>query len=340
MTRIRFGRLAVAGLTVALTFAAATHVRADAKAFNALEAAINKSHHIALNAGNYTQLAQSLHGTTPRTVRPINLATNQPSASNSSLTLMGNNLTMGKMYSWDRSQQACLLAICVNASDPYGVAINGLKKGDVVTVLNPVGVCGFSKDTGHPFLSSLIGLLGEGAEDAVEALEGTTQFNNVIQSATQDLQNACKATGAPEKLRDPFGIQPGTSGFGLEEGGLVVMMPQAGGIYYSGDSNNRSVWATQPRSITAARGCPAYLGPPRGTVVNVNTLPLFFVGHNAPNSGVCTTDGTAYILAWDFAYGDNTGTYQLVVRVTQGSASAPPSVSSSPAVARKARTTR
>jgi hypothetical protein len=51
---------------------------------------------------------------------------------------MGNNLTMGKMYSWDRSQQACLLAICVNASDPYGVAINGLKKGDVVTVLNPV----------------------------------------------------------------------------------------------------------------------------------------------------------------------------------------------------------
>ncbi len=58
MSRIRFGRIAAAGLAVALTFAAATHVRADAKEFNAIEAAITKSHHIPLNAGNYTQRAK------------------------------------------------------------------------------------------------------------------------------------------------------------------------------------------------------------------------------------------------------------------------------------------
>src|SRR6516164_4258103 len=45
MTRMRFGRLAVTGLAFALTFAAATHVRAD---FKNIDAAIRKYAHITI----------------------------------------------------------------------------------------------------------------------------------------------------------------------------------------------------------------------------------------------------------------------------------------------------
>ncbi len=71
-----------------------------------------------------------------------------------------------------------------------------------------------------------------------------------------------------------------------------------------------------------------------------NNPPFFFLGHNVPNVGTCSTGGVAYILAWDSVFTDNAGSYQLFVKLTRGGASPSPSAPASPAVARKARTGR
>jgi hypothetical protein len=356
MLRIRYGRLAVAGLTVALTLTLGTRARAqtkktqtpDAQAraeFSAISQQILKSKRISLgtaskpgvsaavavngSANGFLQLKQVLHKATAQRVQAVQLSTNQ--SSTSSIIQVGSAAVgLGVEFDWDRSQQACLVGMAINASDTLGVAIGGLKAGDKVEVLRATGICTFDKDTGHPLLASLIGLLGEGTQDAIDAFVGT-EFDNVIKSATTDLQNAAKGSGKGTMQRDPYGIVPGSNSYGLDEGGLVVMMPQAGGIYYSGGGHSPAS-ASLPHVFGQARGLPADLAP------YANIIPLYFLGHSVPNGGaVCQNDGVAYVLAWDWAYGDNAGTYQVVVRLTRGNGSASPPPST-PAVVRKART--
>jgi hypothetical protein len=360
MTRIRLGRLAVAGLAVALTFASDAGARAqstktqnpDARAsaeYAQIAQMISKYKRITFPGGNqgpsnpgartthvatgtvssgFIQAKQALHKATAQTVRAVHLSTKQ--ASTSSIQQLGSSSTgMGVEFDWDRSQQACLVGLAINASDPLGVAIGGLKAGDKVEILRATGVCTFDKDTGHPFLASPIGLLGEGTQDAIDAFVGT-EFDNVIQSATQDLQTAAKGTGKGTMPRDPYGIEPGSNKYGLSEGGVVVIMPQAGGIYYGGSDH-----ASLPHVFGQARGLPVLL------TSYASISPLYFLGHTVPNGGaVCSADGVAYVLAWDFAYADNAGTYQVVVRLTQGGGGTSPSPSASPAVAKKAKASR
>jgi hypothetical protein len=357
MTRIRFGRLAVSGLTVALTLALGARASAQAKKtqtpdaqaraqFSAISQQILKSKRISLptannaagsskvvvqgSANGFLQLKQVLLKATAQRVAAVNLSTNQPSTS-SIMQIGSSSNGTGQEFDWDRSQPACLVGMAINAADQLGVAIGGLKAGDKVEIIRATGVCTFDKDTGNPLLASLIGLLGEGTQDAIDAFVGT-EFDNVIQSATTDLQNAAKGSGKGTMQRDPYGIFPGSNSYGLSEGGLVVMMPQAGGIYYSG-SGGSTARASLPHVFGQARGLPADLAP------YANIIPLYFLGHTVPNGGaVCQTDGVAYVLAWDWAYGDNAGTYQVVVRLTRGNGSFSPSPSATPAVVKKART--
>ncbi len=285
------------------------------------------------SANGFLQLKQVLQKATAQRVAAVNLSTNQ--ASTSSIIQVGSAAAgLGVEFDWDRSQQACLLGMAINAADTLGVAIGGLKAGDKVEVVQATGVCTFDKDTGNPLLSSLIGLLGDGAEAVVDAESGSTQFNSTIQSATQTLQTLAKGSGKGTMPRDPFGIVQGSNSYGLDEGGVVVMMPQAGGIYYSGGGHSPAS-ARLPHVFGQARGLPADLAP------YANIVPLYFLGHTVPNGGaVCQTDGVAYVLAWDWNYSDNAGTYQVVVRLTRGNGSASPLPSATPAVVRKARTTR
>ena len=142
------------------------------------------------SANGFLQLKQVLHKATGERVQAVKLSTNQ--SSTSSIIQLGSSPTgTGVEFDWDRSQPACLVGMAINASDTLGVAIGGLKAGDKVEVLRATGICTFDKDTGHPLLASLIGLLGEGTQDAIDAFVGT-EFDNVIKSATTDLQTRPK----------------------------------------------------------------------------------------------------------------------------------------------------
>jgi len=345
MTRIRFGRLTVAGLAVALTFAAATHVRAD---FKAVQSAIKRSARISLpkepaapgtpaapakpagqprggakrvtvtaSGATFLQLKESITGQKRKTVPAIKLATGQTSGS--TITTVGTAPTgFGTTFNWDRSQQSVLLVVFVNAADPLGVSITGLQPGDVIDVRSASGMASFSKDTGNSVASSIIGFVADGTAAVVGALDpGSQGVTQAIQAAGQQAQNLFKGTGAAQKFRDAFGVEPSTHGYGLEEGGVVVCMPQGGGTYYSADSDHRSYWATIPSAVGQPRGLPkAYQS-------QSNNPPFFFIGQaqSSPNAQTCQSDNPAYILAWDFAYGDNAGTYEVFVQLTQGSSS-------------------
>jgi len=354
MTRIRLGRIAATGLAVALTLAAATCVRADFKSLdkrahqdhripltlsapNAAHAGAANQAHAGTNskspapgsrpakvtitnqghthvAVNYLLEAQSLHKAKAKTVPAHRFATNDQSGS--TITTVGNAPAgFGKIFNWDRKQPSCLLVVFVNSADMLGVCINNMQAGDTIEVSSATGMASFSKDTGNPLISSIIGLIGEGATAAVDGLTGSTQFNQAISDAASFAQSQFKGTGDPEKFRDAFGVDHNTGGHALAEGGVLVCLPQAGGTYYSSD--DRSGWATDaPKG--QARGLPSYLQQ------SSTSNSAFFLGQNVHNSGVCTTNGQAYILAWDFAYADNAGTYQLFVKLTQGSSSSQP----------------
>jgi hypothetical protein len=337
MTRIRIGRLTVTGLAVALTFAAATHARAD---FKAIQAAISKSARIPLSGtapanqprggaakkaagstagGNsaFLQLKESLTGAKRQTLRAVKLSTGQPS--NSTITTVGTAPPgFGTTFNWDRSQQSALLVIFVNAADPLGVSITGLQQGDTIQIKSASGTASFSKDTGNSILSSIIGIVADGTAAVVSAIDPTSKnVGTEIEDAGKQAQNLFKGSGNPEKFRDPFGVEPSTHGFGLQEGGVVVCMPQGNGTFYSADSNHRSYWATMPTAVGQPRGLPTVYKS------QSSLAPFFFIGQNNTNSAVCQSNNPAYILAWDFAYGDNAGTYTVFVQLTQAGAQGP-----------------
>jgi hypothetical protein len=374
MTRIRLGRITATGLAVALTLAAATHVRAD---FKTIDAAIRKYAHITIvpptpanqhpaatnqphvGAGTsskspapgsrpakvtitnkgpahpvvmFLPLAESLLKAKAQRARAIKHITKEDSTSG--IVVVGNAPPgFGKEFDWDRSQQSALLSVFVNPADPLGVAITGLKQGDLVEVKSASGLCSFSKDTGNPIISSIIGLLGEGTSAAVDALTGSTAANTAITDAASFAQSLFKGTGAGQQFRDAFGAAD-TGGAALEEGGVVVCMPQAQGPYYSANPDSKNFWATNPPSIGAARGLPkAYQ--------SMSNPPFFFLSRTpGQNVWTCGTDGVAYILAWDFAFADNAGSYNLFVKLTQGGASGSSGGSNNPPIFKRAQTRR
>lgn len=258
----------------------------------------------------YMKLAQSLYkGKSLKTVTAITLADKKPIGSH--VTTVGGDLPagFGKEFTWDRSTESIKLAIVVNPADPLGVSISNLKKGDTIVVTSVSGKASFSKNTGHPLLSSIVGALAEGAKAYLDS-QDDKQYDPIVDAASKVITDQLKATDDAQQFRDAFGLAD-EGGWGLEEGGVVVCMPQAQGPIYSGDPDHRDHWASQPRRLTDARGLPAWLSG------IARTHPLFFLGRNTKNTAVCGQDGEAFLLAWDFAFADNAGFYKVFVTVTQ-----------------------
>ena len=383
MKRFRLDHFTVAGLAFALTFAVATRVCADQKTFNAIQSAILKSARIPLSntpapvnrpggtatystsgLATYMSLKQALHNSKARTMQAIRADSAQ--ATGSTTTVIGSPPAgYGNVFTWDRSQQSCMLLLFLNPADPTGVAISGLAQGDTVQVVNATGLCSFSKDTGNPLIAGIITLIADGAADAVALFgpggagggstptqgtgttptptpgksgsgSGANSAVGAIEQTGKDFAALFQGTGAAEKFRDPFGVDPNTHGYALQEGGVVVCMPQNQGLTYSSDSDHRKFWAGNPAAMGQVRTLPS---PYRNVASQV---PFFFLGQYVNNTAACGTNGTAYILAWDVAYGDNAGFYEVWVQLTRGGngSNTTPATPASPAVARKARAPR
>jgi hypothetical protein len=230
----------------------------------------------------------------------------------------------GKDFMWDRKDQSIILVMFINTADNLGSSISNLKAGDTIQITSATGTAGFSKDTGHPLLSSIVGLLAAGTKAVLDAT-GDSAFDPVVAAAEQFAKDQFKGTGAAQQIRDAFGVDE-SGGFALAEGGVIVVLPQAQGPYYSANSDHRDHWASQPPKGSDRRGLPKFL---QSTSSNPpSTDPFHFLSHSQPNVFTCTQDGEAYILAWDqaVAYGDNTGFYKVFVHISQPPTGQPPPV--------------
>jgi hypothetical protein len=212
---------------------------------------------------DYRQLAHALHGhgKKARTIPAINLSTGQPTGSN--ITVVGGQgvpTGFGNEFDWDRQDQSILLAVFVNAADPLGVSITNLKQGDQIKVTSASGLATFDKDKGNPTASGLIGVLAAGAE-AVLGATGNAEFDPVVAAAEQFAQSEFKGSGQGTKPRDAFGHAVDTGGTALEEGGVVICLPQGQGITTAPTRTTPTFGLPSPAAMGLPEAFPRLLVP-------------------------------------------------------------------------------
>jgi hypothetical protein len=226
----------------------------------------------------------------------------------STLTVGGEGLPagFGSGFTWDRVDQEALLVIFINAADPLGISIDGLQGGDKVQVMSASGIASYSEDKGNPIASSIVGLVAKGANVAISAA-GAPEVVPIINAAEEFAREQFKATNAKTKRRDAFGVDPSSGHKARQEGGLLVCLPEAGGIFYSGNDDHKDRWIKQ-NGVRSDDHLP------------VHVFGAFFPmqGLASHNTRIVQQSGQMYVTAWDHIFGDNAGFYKVFVKLTKG----------------------
>ncbi len=276
------------------------------------------AHNGKLSAANYWHHAELLHHGKKRTIvatrldkmsakgaKPLAKTFDPKAGKRSTLTVIGEDVPppgFGHGFDWDRAEDVTLVMF-INAADSTGVSINGVQAGDKVRIVSAVGNASFSESSLKKIVSSLVAVAGvAGTILAPEAKDAIAAAEKVIIEQTNGMN-------LKRKCRDAFGEDPASGAKACQEGGLLVCMPGAGGIYYSGDRDHKVRWIKQPGDRTDA-ALPAHIA--QGYA--------FFPrrGDSAHNTRIAKETGPMFVTAWDFAYGDNAGYYKVFVTLTKG----------------------
>lgn len=254
----------------------------------------------------YRSLITTRFGRT-RTARANRIAAN--SSTGNALVQVGDQPEgFGKGFIWDRKDNEILLAAFVNAADDLGVSIDGIAPNDIVEIKSASGIASFSKDTGNPLASSIVGLIAVGAK-AAAGLEGIPEAIPVISAAEQFAKDRFKASNARTKRRDAFGVDPGSGHKAREEGGFLVALPGAGGPFYSGDDDTTGRWI-KPDGTRTDDHLPQHIPP--GTAF----FPI--QGDSGHNRRQVFSGGQIYLVPWDWKFEDNAGYYKVFVHIKKG----------------------
>jgi len=208
----------------------------------------------------------------------------------------------GKYVQWDENDEALALVLFVNAADPLGVGILGVTPGDTLELVAAVGLASFDEEIENEGISSLIGVIAAGAQ-ATAAAFGAPEAGPVIQAGAKFAQDRFKEKQVRSKVRDPYGVDPGSQHQARQEGGILFCRPEAHGIYYSG--KDEKFWIKKPGNrIDSHR--PEHLGQ------NANFIRRG-MGPTRSRRG-----GDLYLVAWDHVFSDNAGFYELHVIMRRG----------------------
>jgi hypothetical protein len=274
----------------------------------------------------YWKMAETLRGGKRQTIAavPLNVKVGAAKGGNAALTGSRSSFTIvggeglpkgfGTGFTWDRGDEEALLVMFINAADPLGVSIDGLKAGDQVQVLSASGIASYSEDKGNPTASSIVGLVAKGANIALGAA-GAPEVVPLVNAAEQFAREQFKATNAKTKRRDAFGVDPGSGHKARQEGGLLVCLPEAGGIFYSGDGSHKDRWIKSD-GVRADKNLPTH--------VFGSFFPMQGLGSH--NTRTVQQDGQAYVTAWDWKFDDNAGFYKVFVKLRKGNGLPPPTI--------------
>lgn len=209
-------------------------------------------------------------------------------------------------FSWDRKEDT-LLVLFVATNDDLGISIDGLQYGDRISIESASGQASFSTeyDWGNIVGASITAVLGKGLE-ILDKTYTAGQFSGLIKKGEDFMQDQFKDYKKPGKVRDAFGVDPGSGHKAKQEGGVLVCLPGNIGASYS--SKDRNHWIKEP-----------------GDRYDIAQPPQiedgFFVMRNANHNTRyirSTNKGQVVVLAWDHIFKDNIGYYKVAVRLIKG----------------------
>lgn len=179
----------------------------------------------------------------------------------------------------------------VSATDATGVAVNGIRAGDEIRIVDISGDCAFEGgDNNRDEAPSFIGTLAD-------------SLTKPWALAVKGLRRLIPILSGGDKRRDGYGQEPGKTDFAIKEGGVLFCFPGTGGALFSNDNTRPTIQTTGTQSwrvapSTAPGQCHF---PIRG-------------GQNAIQS---QRSGILRIVAFDHKHVDNAGVYEVVFTITR-----------------------
>jgi hypothetical protein len=273
-----------------------------------LQQEISKHGQVDVGGDAFGQTAAALFGApkgldTPSTVTAQFLIADQVLPKSAIVTVGEAPQGFGKQVLWDPGDAALAVVAFINAADPFGVMISGVKPTDTIEFVSATGLASFAEDTENEGVSSFIGIVAAGANVAASAFNAQAAAP-LINAAAQFAQEQFKENKVKTKRRDAFGQDPGSGLRARQEGGVLVSMPAAGQIFYSGNSDHRERWIKEP-GIRDVAHMPNHI------------VGAFFLqsGHDRAESD---SEGDIIVYAWDHVFDDNFGFYRLHFLLRRG----------------------
>ena len=209
------------------------------------------------------------------------------------------------------------LWVVVSANSSTGVLIDALEKNDQVIVnqsKNMNGLAAFTNSS-MPNTAGIVGLANYVRRDGNTLLypdqAAATPFANAWGSAFANIRKAAHQNPIQHKRRNMFGKDPGgDKKYALEEGGVILCMPEAAGPIYSNGE-------TQPLSGSKDNGRKPKYWPNRVKALNSGFL---YKDATSPAISVATRPGGLVVVAFDKgnAFGDNNGAYAMEIVIIRG----------------------
>jgi hypothetical protein len=219
----------------------------------------------------------------------------------------------GKTVNWHPNDAKLAVIVFLNAADPLGVMISGVKTTDVIRFVSATGNASFSEETENEGVGAFIGVVAAGAT-ATAAAFGAPELAPVIGAAEKFAKDRFKEKKVKTKVRDAFGEDPGSGHKARQEGGVVVSLPTGATTqnFISGNSDHKERWIKEPGTRDAKHQPDHMKG--RGA---------FFLQSGSTNKGKATADGDIIIYSWDHQFADNFGFYRLHVLLERGDGKLP-----------------
>jgi len=211
----------------------------------------------------------------------------------------------GKQVLWHPDDAGLAVVIFLNAGDNLGVMISGAKPTDTIQFVSATGIASFAEETENEGVGAFIGIVAAGANVAAAAF-GAPELAPVISAAAKFAQSRFQEEKVKTKRRDPFGEDPGTGHKARQEGGVIVSLPQAGQIFYSGNSDHEERWIKKPGTRNEAH-------------LPDHVKGAFFLRAGSRARHVALDDGEFIISPWDHIFSDNFGFYRLHALLKRGS---------------------
>jgi hypothetical protein len=212
----------------------------------------------------------------------------------------------GKQVLWNAEDRELALVIFLSAADPYGVMISGALPTDTIEFVFAGGIASFSSDTENEGVAALIGIAAVGVGLGAAAF-GAPEAKPLIDAAAAFAQQRFPEREVASKHRDAFGVDPHTGHRARAEGGVIISMPEAGQIFYSGNDDHQERWIKQPGLRDNAH-----------RPDHVRNAYFLEAPVQSRSRRAALTAGDFVISAWDHEFADNAGFYRLHVLAKRG----------------------